>query len=44
MHGEGEMTYEDGRSYKGSYEFDKKHGYGIYCWENKTYEGYWANG
>ena len=42
MHGKGEMTYEDGRTYKGSYYKDAKDGFGVYTWPNgKIYEGEW---
>jgi len=37
--------YEDGRTYSGRFENDKKHGYGVYTWESgKRYEGYWRLG
>ena len=34
MHGQGEIFYEDGRTYKGHFQNELKHGYGIYTWEN----------
>ena len=31
--------------YEGDYENDRKHGYGIYTWnDGKQYEGWWQNG
>lgn len=30
MDGEGHLIWPDGRSYKGSYKNDKKHGYGVF--------------
>lgn len=45
MHGTGQMTYIDGRIYKGEYYEDKKHGQGLYMWPNgKMYEGDWYQG
>ena len=45
MHGEGELTYEDGRKYEGAYYNDQKHGHGKYTWPNgKSYDGQWKNG
>lgn len=39
------MIYEDGRTYKGEYLYDEKHGHGIYTWPNgKMYEGGWIKG
>ena len=32
MHGEGIITWEDGRKYEGKYYNDKKHGYGVFTW------------
>ena len=34
MHGNGIMTWEDGRIYKGEYELDKRHGFGIYTFKD----------
>jgi hypothetical protein len=42
MNGVGETTWPDGKSYKGEYLDDKKHGIGIFNWGNgKQYEGEW---
>lgn len=34
MHGEGVYKWKDGRKYVGSYEFDKKSGFGKYYWND----------
>ena len=55
MHGEGEFTWPDGKSYKGlniqklidlgSYVEDKKDGDGIFQWgDGRQYKGQWKNG
>ena len=45
MHGFGKFTFQDGKSYEGFYQNDKKHGYGIFHWLNaKRYEGWWVDG
>lgn len=45
MDGEGEFLFADGRKYKGQYQNNVKHGYGIFEWPNgKKYEGHWLNG
>lgn len=45
MHGEGEMIWEDKRSFKGKYFNDKKHGNGVFTFEDGTIvEGIWDNG
>ena len=45
MHGFGVFFWSDGRSYKGYYEADKKHGYGIYSGKNNLrYEGKFRKG
>ena len=42
MHGNGVLTWKDGRRYEGSFENDKKHGYGIHYKANgQRYEGEW---
>ena len=39
------MIYEDGRTYKGNFQKDLKHGHGIYTWASgKQYDGNWAFG
>jgi len=41
----GYYVWQDGRTYEGQYEEDKKHGYGIYTWsDSKRYAGWWHNG
>jgi len=45
MHGYGELTWPDGKRYKGEYFEDKKHGLGCFFWPNGSkYDGYWMNG
>ena len=45
MHGEGQMFYQDGTIYQGSYEKDVKHGSGCFSWPNgDKIEGHWVNG
>ena len=46
MHGKGIFTWGDGRKYEGQYQFDKRHGYGVYIapYEKKKYVGNWENG
>ena len=45
MNGKGETIWPDGKKYKGEYQEDKKHGFGIFEWGNgKKYEGDWAYG
>ena len=40
MHGTGDFTWPDGKSYKGEYFEDKKHGYGEFYWpDGKVYKG-----
>jgi hypothetical protein len=34
MEGRGIYTWKDGRKYEGEYKLDKKHGYGIYTWND----------
>jgi hypothetical protein len=34
MHGSGTYKWQDGRTYVGGYEFDKKNGYGKYYWND----------
>ena len=44
LHGQGIMTYSDGRRYKGEYRDSKTTGRGIMTWANGTrYEGQWRN-
>lgn len=44
MHGEGRHE-SNGQVYKGAYQNGKKHGYGVYTWEDgKEYAGNWQNG
>ena len=41
----GIYTWQDGRTYEGFYQDDKKHGYGVYTWsDQKKYAGWWSNG
>ena len=45
MHGEGSYVWADGRSYKGTYNYDKKEGFGVYVFANGyVYYGMWKNG
>ena len=40
MHGNGVLTWPDGRRYQGEYQNDKKHGYGEFYWnDGKIYKG-----
>ena len=32
MHGRGKYTFKDGKEYDGEYQYDKKHGFGIFNW------------
>lgn len=43
MNGIGKLKLKDDKLYIGEFSDDKKHGYGIYTWENKKYLGYWKN-
>ena len=44
MDGNGKFTWEDGKTYIGSYVNDKKQGFGKLIWNNnKYYEGNWDN-
>ena len=45
MDGIGVYTWQDGRSYRGEYKDDKKHGFGIYTWsDGRLYSGHWCRG
>ena len=48
MHGFGNFTFADGKTYCGFYSNDKKHGYGIFTWTNtsvqRRFEGWWTEG
>jgi hypothetical protein len=45
MHGFGKYWWQDGRSYIGNYENDKKHGHGVYSWaDGRKYDGNWKDG
>ena len=45
MNGKGLMTWPDGRSYKGEYLNDQKHGFGIFSYfDGRKYIGQWKNG
>ena len=45
MNGFGLLTYDDGRSYRGHFQDDQKHGNGIYTWASgKVYNGGWIKG
>ena len=38
-------TWPDGKYYAREYLEDKKHGYGIVCWnDGRRYDGFWVNG
>lgn len=40
MHGFGDLIYEDGRTYKGNFYGDVKHGKGVFDLKNgKIYDG-----
>ena len=44
MQGEGEYTWSDGRSYKGSWKNNKMNGTGLYKWpDGRKYEGEYEN-
>ena len=44
-HGQGKLTFSDGRKYEGEYRDDKRHGQGteIYS-DGSSYEGEWKDG
>ena len=45
MNGYGEMSYEDGRVFKGTFYNDQKHGEGVFIWNSgKKIEGFWILG
>ena len=45
MDGKGTLTWTDGRSYKGEFKNDLKHGYGIFEWsDGRIYDGQWNKG
>ena len=46
MNGIGLFKWDDGRKYFGMFKDDKRHGFGIYFWNNplKIYMGFWING
>jgi len=46
MSGYGEFYWNEGKRYKGFYLNDKKEGFGVYYWHDKTriYIGFWKNG
>lgn len=45
MHGEGLFKLNDGRYYKGTFQRDKKEGYGEYYWgDGRAYLGQWYAG
>ena len=39
IHGKGKYYYQNGSTYEGDYNMNKRHGYGQYIW-NKTKWGY----
>ena len=45
MHGKGQLIYESGNVFSGTYVNDLKEGPGVYIWANgKKIEGIWKNG
>ena len=45
MNGEGELSWEDGRRYKGGYKEDKKNGIGGFIWQDgRKHYWYWKEG
>ena len=45
MHGEGKLTWEDGKSYVGMFDQDLRHGHGKFIWsDGRSYEGNWEYG
>ena len=45
MDGYGEFTWGDGRTYKGMYKEDRKHGRGVFTWpDGRRYDGEWVEG
>lgn len=45
MHGRGAFKWNDGRTYEGEYNDDKRHGYGIFNWpDGRMFKGFWNNG
>ena len=44
MNGFGFNTLSGGNTYTGFFAKDKKHGYGVYCWDGKEYRGWWTTG
>lgn len=51
MHGQGKLTWPDGRSYKGNFVNDIKEGQGLFIWPDtnnknkfRSYNGSWKNG
>ncbi len=44
MNGEGEIKFNDGQKYKGSFKSGLKDGFGIMNWSNgNQYQGFWNN-
>lgn len=48
--GQGTYTFKNGNKYQGGYKLNKKHGFGIFIWDDKVgagagdrYEGEWIN-
>jgi hypothetical protein len=45
MHGKGEYTWKDGKTYKGDFKHDKREGNGEMIWASgKSYQGEWVKG
>ena len=43
MEGLGFLLYEDGVTYEGKFQDDKKSGYGVYKWpDGRQYRGWWS--
>jgi hypothetical protein len=45
MHGQGALTWKNGRKYVGSFNKEREHGFGTFQFaDGRKYEGYWVKG
>ena len=45
MHGQGKLTWEDGKTYQGEFKENMRDGFGKFAFgDGRQYEGMWANG
>ena len=45
MHGEGTLTWKDGKKYEGEFLNDQREGHGTFSWtDDRKYVGEWKNG